>query len=134
MVGEAPERKRINCVCIFQEGVKPFWEDPFNAQGSEYRININLPLAGEKSGFPFLNQFWETVVFDLVSHRIPNYEQVAGIRMVDKSRANEQSFRIEIWLSFPDCDKDPRGIAIRDFILDEYFKKHSLSTASEYIR
>jgi hypothetical protein len=114
--------------------VKPFWEDPFNAPGSEFRININLPLDSEKSGFPFLNKFWETAVFDLISHRTPNYEHIAGIRMVDKSRSNDQIIRIEYWFSFPDCEKDPRGIATRDFVLNEYFKKNSLPDSPENIR
>lgn len=100
------------------------WEDPANAQGCELRIM--LQSAGqEKLTFTLLDKIWSDLVFDLVSGRIPNVSDITGIRICDKSR-NDLMVRVEIWLKFPNGDKDPKGVAIKEFITKEYLEEKHL--------
>lgn len=65
---------------------------------------------------------------DLISGRIPNAHEIAGIRIVDKSRS-DPLIRLEVWMNFNNADSDPRGDAIKNFIFQEYLRKNELPTA-----
>ena len=66
---------------------------------------------------------WEDIISDIVSKRMPHSDDIAGIRICDKSR-NDPIIRREVWLKFANGDKDPRGIAIKNFVIAECFEKH----------
>ncbi len=40
---------------------------------------------------------WEDVVVDLITKKLPKSEEVAGIRICDKSRGGDAQIRIEVW-------------------------------------
>ena len=68
------------------------WEDEVNKGCAEIRAKIpgNINMAK-------LNEVWENFVVDLVTNKMPHCDDVAGIRICDKSRGGESQIRIEIW-------------------------------------
>ncbi len=120
------EQKRIGTLSVFRQGVEPKWEDPINFAGSEFRFTLTLPA--EKSSWAFLNQLWEDFVVDLISRKMPHDDEIAGIRIVDKSR-DTLVLRLEVWMKFNNADSDPRGDAIKNFVFTEYLKKHDITTS-----
>lgn len=130
----ATDKKRIFCLSLFQEGIKPYWDHRGNAFGSEYRIQYPMRDAGDKADLTYISKIWEDFVLDLISHRIPHVDQIAGIRISDKSRNNEFIVRLEVWLKFPDGDKDPRGVDIKNYITSAYLEKHGLPNYPDNIK
>lgn len=63
---------------------------------------------------------------DLITHRFPHHEQIAGIRIVDKSFPGKEMFRFEVWVKFG-TDQGEAASAIKHFIDVEYNQKHSIS-------
>lgn len=51
---------------------------------------------------------------DLVTGKIPHTDDIAGVRICDKSR-NDLQIRIEFWLKFPK-EEDARGAAIQEYL------------------
>jgi len=86
------EDKRISSLGIFQSGVKPMWEDPVNKDCVEIRAKIPAHLTQNT-----INAVWEHTVVDLITSKIPGSEDIAGIRICDKSRGGESQIRVEIW-------------------------------------
>lgn len=121
-IGKAgtPEKKRIASLGIFQSGVKPMWEDLVNKDNSEIRCSFPTNLSYET-----YNQIWEEVVSDLVTAKIPHTNDIAGVRICDKSR-NDVVIRIEVWLKFFE-DKDPRAVAIMEYLKQEINVRHKFA-------
>ena len=57
--------------------------------------------------FRAINGFWEDVIVDLITLKMPNATDIAGIRMCDKSRGGDAQFRLEIWTKIK-SSVDPR--------------------------
>jgi hypothetical protein len=57
---------------------------------------------------------------------MPYTEEIAGVRVCDKSRGEYQQFRIEIWLKFSGADRDPKGEAIKSFFIEQYLRKNNI--------
>lgn len=127
------EKKRISTLSVFQSGIEPKWEDDINKNGSEFRFTLNL-IPEKQSYSGFLNQLWEDFVLDLISKRTPHTSDIAGIRIADKTRGDQQVIRIEVWMKFHNADTDPRGVAIKNFILEEYLKKHDLPSGADVLK
>lgn len=53
-----------------------------------------------------LNKLWEELVLDVVTLQFPHVEDITGVRILDKSRAGQPQFRIEIWTKFNDKDNE----------------------------
>ena len=75
--------KRISSLGVFQSGVKPMWEDPVNR--GKIEIRASLPSGLMMNAY---NKLWEEFVADYVTHKIPHSEEIAGIRICDKSRGD----------------------------------------------
>ena len=88
--------KRIGTFSMFKKGIEPVWEDKVNAAGGEYQLRLSV----ENANLDLLNQFWETVIIDLATKRFPHSDQIAGVRIVDKSGAGRDAFRLEFWTKF----------------------------------
>lgn len=57
---------------------------------------------------------------------MPFAEEIAGVRMVDKSRGGgDQSIILQIWTKF-DNDICEAGKQMKEFLAKEYNEKHSL--------
>lgn len=80
---------------MFLHDVKPAWEDPINANGSEFRVDL-----GHLRDNDTIQKIWEKMVFDIVSGNIPKVDEaVVGVRLVQKAKGfNLSSFRLEVWL------------------------------------
>jgi hypothetical protein len=87
---------------MFRKGVEPQWEDPANREGGEYKLRLN-PSVGFNQGevsLDFLNRVWEVLVQDLITRRFTNSDDIVGVRIVDKSFAGKENFRIEVRINF----------------------------------
>lgn len=111
-------QKRISALAIFQTGIKPQWEDPVNKHGSELRCNLPSSLT-----YKLYNQIWEEIVTDLVLKKLPHADEVAGVRIFDRSRNNELTIRLDIWLKFPEEHGD-KTKAIKAYLTANVFEGH----------
>jgi Eukaryotic initiation factor 4E len=94
------------------------WEDPVNASGSELRCVLSNNLTYE-----LYNSIWEEVITDLVTRKIPHVEDIAGIRIFDRSRGSDLSIRLDIWLKISD-EKGEKTQAIKGYLEPNVFKRH----------
>lgn len=69
-----------------------------------------------------LNEFWESLALDLTTRTMPFVEDITGVRIVDKSRAGQEAFRLEFWTKF-NSQETESGRAISAFIEENYLKK-----------
>lgn len=111
-------QKRITAIAIFQSGIKPMWEDPINRQGSEFRCILPSNLT-----FKLYNEIWDSIVTDLVLKKLPHADEVAGIRIFDRSRNNELIIRLDVWLKFPE-EHDEKTKAIKAYLAANVFDKN----------
>lgn len=94
---------------MFLDNVIPAWEDEVNAQGGEFRIDFKA------SSLELVQKFWETLIMDVVTSQFPEVDMLAGVRLLDKSRGDQGSFRIEIWTKFDDS-KSVMGQAQSEYL------------------
>jgi len=90
-----------------------------NIKGSELRCNIPNNLI-----YKLYNQIWEEIVTDLVLKKIPHAEEIAGVRIFDRTRTNDLSIRLDIWLKFNDEQGD-KTKALKTYLTDNVFEKHN---------
>ena len=96
------EKYRIIAMNIFQEGIKPMWEDEMNKGGKylqlEYQIqNHAIDDFSKSAGIA-----WKKLALCTMGGSLPGAECINGIRFIDKTnfeRGNKILFRIEIWVS-----------------------------------
>lgn len=124
--GENISTKRITALSIFQSGIKPMWEDPVNASGSELRCVLSNNLTYE-----LYNSIWEEIVGDLVTKKIPHAEDIAGIRIFDRSRSGDLSIRLDIWLKIQD-EQNEKIKAIKSYLEPNVFKRHGQQPDIQY--
>jgi hypothetical protein len=99
------------------------WEDKINATGSEFKFMI-IPLgATSAQSIDQVNEIWEEIVVDLITGRIPHSDDIAGIRINDKSRG-ELLVRVEVWLKFPNWNQEQKGKDIQNYITKDVFERH----------
>lgn len=110
--------KRISSLSFFQSGIKPQWEDPVNTLGSE--LQCMLPNGLTYSRY---NRIWEDIITDLVTKKIPHVEDVAGVRIFDKTRTGELVIRLDIWLKIADENGD-KTKAIKAYLAQNLFEKN----------
>eukprot|EP00347_Sterkiella_histriomuscorum_P023494 403334433 len=117
--------KRISTLSMFRKGIEPQWEDKQNTKGGEYKMRLFLNNIQEPT-LEFLNKIWESLVQDLLAARFPHPELIVGVRIVDKSFAMKENFRIEVWTRY-DVDAGEMANANRDFIDKEYNAKYNMN-------
>jgi len=132
------DKKRISTLSIFQKDIEPNWEDQKNYNGSEFRFYLQFPMHAENSGFTLLDKVWEGIVLDLVSENLGTKEEIAGIRIVDKSRDNMLNVSLQVWLLFRDDGSDEkkkvRATKIRDFIISEHIVKNQIASTPDNVK
>lgn len=91
--------RTIDTFSIFKKGIKPEWEDPENAKGSE--LFIRKTLAPEMADW-----YWENLVLSVLGETLEEDDEVCGCRIVDKTKkTNKDSrllYRLELWLRTKD--------------------------------
>ena len=96
------EKYRINSMNIFQEGIKPMWEDEKNKGGKYYQLDYQVKKERiEEFAIP-ANNNWKKLALLTMGGTLPYAEYVNGIRFVDKTdfeRGKIIMFRIEVWVN-----------------------------------
>jgi translation initiation factor 4E len=93
--------RSIKSFSLFKKGIKPTWEDPLNAAGSELTTirAFNLEV---------LDVLWENLILALVGEVIEDSDEVCGVRVVDQMKKAKVSYKLELWLKTQDdavCNK-----------------------------
>ena len=96
------EKYRINAMNIFQEGIKPMWEDEKNKGGLSFQLDYQVQ-KDKMEGFAIPANFnWKKLALCTMGGSMPHAEFINGIRFVDKTdfdRGKIIMFRIEVWVS-----------------------------------
>ena len=91
-INESGETKTVDALYLFKNGIQPKWEDPANAEGSSLIVELNGIQQEE------IDQIWQDIVFSLIGSTFPNYENVNGLRMMDRQKKHG-NVKFEIWVS-----------------------------------
>jgi translation initiation factor 4E len=84
----------IDAIMIFKDGIAPEWEDPANATGGHFQIQLKPQLGGGQ-----IDEYWNNIVLAVVGNTIEHGEYITGIRLVDKLSGPKttSAVRIELW-------------------------------------
>jgi len=92
---EKEGRSVVECLMLFREGVKPEWEDPLNANGGHFQLQLNHKVGGAQ-----IDEYWNNAVLGMVTGAIKPPDMITGVRLVDKlmlQNTARQHIRLEIW-------------------------------------
>ena len=96
------KKYRINSMNIFQEGIKPMWEDEKNKGGNNYQLDYQVNKDKIEDFSKPANINWKKLALCTMGGTIPFAEYINGIRFVDKTdfeRGRIIMFRIEVWVN-----------------------------------
>merc|ERR1712203_624532 len=95
MVREQPDGLHvIDAIMIFQDGVRPEWEDKKNSTGGHFQYQLKPNVGGGQ-----IDEFWNNLVLGMIGATIEPANMITGVRLVDKlsgSRAMNV-IRLEVW-------------------------------------
>ena len=95
------EKYRINSMNIFQEGIKPMWEDDQNKGGKYFQLDYKIKNDEMDTFSELANIHWKKLALTTMGGSIPHADYINGIRFVDKTdfdRGKIIMFRMEVWL------------------------------------
>ena len=95
------EKYRINSMNIFEEGIKPMWEDEQNKGGKYFQLDYKIKNDEMDTFSELANIHWKKLALTTMGGSIPHAEYINGIRFVDKTdfdRGKIIMFRMEVWL------------------------------------
>ena len=95
------EKYRINAMNIFQEGIKPMWEDEQNKGGKYFQLDYKIKSDEMDTFSELANIHWKKLALTTMGGSIPHADYINGIRFVDKTdfdRGKIIMFRMEVWL------------------------------------
>mmetsp|Transcript_95592 Transcript_95592/g.117105 ORF Transcript_95592/g.117105 Transcript_95592/m.117105 type:complete len:232 (+) Transcript_95592:49-744(+) len=86
----------IDAIMIFKEGVRPEWEDPLNASGGHFQVQLKPNMGGAQ-----IDEYWNNIVLGMVGGTIDPYDMITGVRLVDKLSGAKAAgiLRIELWFT-----------------------------------
>ncbi|CAJ1338638.1 unnamed protein product [Effrenium voratum] len=86
----------IDAIMIFKDGVRPEWEDPLNASGGHFQVQLKPSLGGAQ-----IDEYWNNIVLGIVGGTIEPYDIITGVRLVDKLAGAKAAgiLRIELWFA-----------------------------------
>lgn len=86
----------IDALMIFKDGVQPQWEDPVNASGGHFQIQMKASSGGGQ-----IDEYWNNIVLALVGGTLEPADMITGVRLVDKLFGPKAAnvIRIELWFS-----------------------------------
>lgn len=86
----------IDALMIFKEGIAPEWEDPKNANGGHFQIQMKPNAGGGQ-----IDEYWNNVVLAMVGGSLEPAELITGVRLVDKLSGPKvaNAIRIELWFT-----------------------------------
>jgi len=95
------KKYRINSMNIFQEGIKPMWEDEKNKGGNYYQLDYQVQ-KDRMEEFAIANKYWKKLALSVMGGSLPYSEYINGIRFIDKTdfeRGRIIMFRFEVWVN-----------------------------------
>ena len=95
------EKYRINSMNIFQEGIKPMWEDEQNKGGKYFQLDYRVNIEKINEFITASNYQWKKLALNLMGMNLPGADYINGIRFIDKTdfdRGKIIMFRIEVWI------------------------------------
>ena len=95
------EKYRINSMNMFQEGIKPMWEDEQNKGGKYFQMDYQIKNNEMDIFSKLASETWKKMILCTMGGTIPNADYINGIRLVDKTdfkRGKIIMFRIEVWV------------------------------------
>lgn len=86
----------IDAVMIFKEGIAPQWEDPVNAAGGHFQIQLKPQIGGAQ-----IDEYWNNAVLAMIGGTMDCHENITGVRLVDKLSGPkvQNAIRIELWFT-----------------------------------
>ena len=96
------EKYRINSMNIFQDGIKPMWEDEKNKGGKYFQLDYQIQREKMDDFSQLANFHWKKLALITMGGTIPHAEFINGIRFVDKTdfeRGKIIMFRMEVWVN-----------------------------------
>ena len=96
------EQYRINSMNIFQDGIKPMWEDEKNKGGKYFQLDYQVQKDRMEEFSKSANFHWKKLALTTMGGTLPYSEFINGIRFVDKTdfeRGKIIMFRMEVWIS-----------------------------------
>ena len=95
------EKYRINSMNIFQEGIKPLWEDDKNNGGKYFQLDYQIKKEDIQAFVNLANIHWKKLALNTMGGSVPYSDYINGIRFVDKTdfdRGKIIMFRMEVWV------------------------------------
>ena len=114
------DKNRINSMNIFEDGIKPMWEDEKNKGGKYFQCDYQIQIDRLDKFIELANYHWKKLILETMGGIIPHSDSINGLRFVDKTdfkRGKKILFRIEIWIR-KDLEESNRNE------LKEYLKKN----------
>ena len=103
------EKYRINSMNIFQEGIKPMWEDEKNKGGKYFQMDYQIQKDQMEKFSELANFHWKKLALSTMGGTLPFSDNINGIRFVDKTdfeRGKIIMFRMEVWINkYLEADK-----------------------------
>ena len=94
---------------IFQEGIKPMWEDDKNKGGNYFQLDYQVQKDRMEEFANLANKYWKKLALCVMGGTLPYSEYINGIRFVDKTdfeRGRIIMFRMEVWINkYLEADK-----------------------------
>lgn len=115
------ENRTIGGFCLFKKGIKPEWEDPANATGSELVCRTLKSMA-------VVDIFWENLVLGLIGETIDEGDEICGARIVNKTASPKLSLKLELWLRNRNSEV---GNRIKERLLDALMEGGEASKAGQ---
>ena len=87
---------------IFQDGIKPMWEDEKNKGGKYFQLDYQVQRDRMEEFSKSANFHWKKLALTTMGGTLPYSEFINGIRFVDKTdfeRGKIIMFRMEVWIS-----------------------------------
>jgi len=83
----------IDCLMLFRGSVRPEWEDPKNAKGGHFMVELTNPDADCS------DELWKELSMCLVGEIWESSQYVNGLRILHKTKGDKKSYlKFEIWI------------------------------------
>ena len=86
---------------VFQDGIKPLWEDDQNKGGKYFQMDYQIKKEDMDNFSKLASETWKKLILCTMGGTIPCAEYINGIRFVDKTdfkRGRIIMFRLEVWV------------------------------------
>jgi len=95
---------------VFRDGIKPEWQDPANAGGGHFQINVK-PAAGGGT----LDEWWNNLVLGMIGETMECSSRINGVLLRDRTGGTTKgkaldAVRLEIWYHCSTTDEEKEAL------------------------